>query len=155
MAPAGDTDGKLDARLNFRLTLGAVLTRPQEPLRLWVVVAEAALHKNVGGREIMSIQLRHVADLCRRLPNITVQVLPRGTREHYLLGATVTMYKFKQDIPELASVDTTIGEQFFERDSSVAEAIRKFEDVKRKALDPRTSADLIEEVSKRSANRVI
>ncbi|WP_425577596.1 DUF5753 domain-containing protein [Nocardia callitridis] len=42
-----------------------------------VVVHEAILHTVIGGRRVMSAQLRHLADLSTR-PNITLRVLPFG-----------------------------------------------------------------------------
>jgi transcriptional regulator with XRE-family HTH domain len=149
MAPTGHVSDMLETRLRFRLGLADVLTRDQHPLRLWVVVGEAALHKNIGGKAVMRDQLRHVARLCRDRSNVTVQVMPLNVREHYLIGATVTIYTFDRAIPEIASADTTIGEQFFERDSSVAEAIGKFDDVRVKALDPLTSIDMLEDLSRK------
>jgi len=147
MAPTGHTSDLLETRLRFRLDLAEVLTRDEQPLQLWVVVGEAALRKNIGGAAVMRSQLRHVVQVCRNRPNVTVQVLPFNTREHELIGTTVTIYRFEIKIPEIASVDTTIGEQFFERDSSVAEAIGKFDDVRLKAFDPLTSVDMMEDLA--------
>ncbi|MGH3621419.1 MAG: helix-turn-helix domain-containing protein [Sciscionella sp.] len=147
MAPDGHLTDILETRLRFRLELGEVLTRSAQPLRLWAVVGETALRKNVGGATVMREQLRHVAGLCRNLPNLTVQVLPLTTREHYFTGATVSIYTFDATIPPIASVDTTIGEYFFERDSAVAEAIGKFDDVRTKAYDPLTSVDMMENIA--------
>jgi transcriptional regulator with XRE-family HTH domain len=148
MAPSGHTNDLLETRLRFRLELGEVLTRDERPLQLWAVIGEAALHKNIGGKEIMRQQLRHILNLCRERPNVTVQVLPFNAREHELIGATITIYKFDRAIPEIASADTTIGEQFFDRDSAVAEAIMKFDDVRLKARDPLTSLDMMEDISR-------
>ncbi|MGX7827701.1 helix-turn-helix domain-containing protein [Actinokineospora sp. 24-640] len=150
MAPTGHTDDVLETRLKFRLSLASTLTRDDPPpLRLSVVVGEAALRKNIGGPTVMRRQLRHVATLCRTHPNITIQVLPFQAREHELIGATLTIYTFDSAIPEIASADTTIGEQFFDRDAAVVEAITKFDDVRMKALDPLTSVDMLEELTGR------
>lgn len=152
MAPTGHSTDITETRVQFRLGLSEVLTRDDPPpLRLSVIVGEAALRKNIGGPSVMQKQLRHVAALCRSQPNITVQVLPFQSREHYLLGATVTIYSFEAAIPDIASVDTTttMGEQFFDRDSSVADAISQFDDVRMKALDPLTSVDMLEELTER------
>ena len=148
MSPTGHTDNILETRLRFRLGLADALTREQDPLEFSVVIGEAALHKNIGGMEVMRNQLRHVAQVCRECPNVTVQVLPLNTREHELIGATVTIYRFDGRLPEIASVHTAIGEQFFDRDSAVTEAIGKFDDVRSKALDPLTSVDMVEEFSR-------
>ena len=147
MAPTGHTTKVLETRLRFRLGLADVLTRAEDPLGLWAVVGEATLRKNIGGKEVMRRQLQHVVGLCRDRPNVTVQVLPLGTREHYLIGTSVTIYKFDDRIAEITSVDTTIGEHFFDRDSAVAESITKFDDVRLKALDPLTSLDMMDELS--------
>jgi transcriptional regulator with XRE-family HTH domain len=148
MAPTGHLDHILETRLRYRLGLAEVLTRDEQPLRLWAVVGEAALRKNFGGRDVMRCQLQHVAELCRTRPNVTVQVMPLNAREHYFVGATVTIYNFGSKMPEIASVDTTLGDQFFERDSAVSEAITKFDDVRYKALDPLTSIDMMDELSR-------
>lgn len=147
MAPTGHITDILETRLRFRLSLGEVLLRGEQPLELWVVIGEAALRKNIGGKDVMRSQLRHVARLGREHPNVTIQVLPLNTREHELIGATVTIYRFDGSIAEIASVDTTIGEQFFDRDSAVTEAIGKFDDVRFKALDPLTSLDMMEDLA--------
>ncbi|MET0132833.1 MAG: helix-turn-helix transcriptional regulator [Kibdelosporangium sp.] len=147
MAPTGHMSRVMENRLRFRLQLSEALTREEHPLELWAVVGEAALRKNIGGKEVMRRQLRHVVQICRAQPNITVQVLPLNTREHYLIGATVTIYTLGDSIPEIVSVDTTLGDQFFERDSAVSEAIHNFDDVRLKALDPLTSVDMMEEIS--------
>jgi transcriptional regulator with XRE-family HTH domain len=146
MAPTGHTTKVLETRLRFRLTLGQVLTREEEPLHLWAVIGEAALRKNFGGQEVMREQLRHVVRLCRERPNVSIQVLPFSAREHYFAGASVTIYAFDGPIPEAVSVDTTLGDQFFESGKAVSEAITKFDDVRLKALDPLTSLDMMEEV---------
>lgn len=147
LAPTGHLTDVLETRLRFRLDQAEVLTREPDPLQLWAVVGEAALRKNIGGAEVMRGQLRHTLRLCRELPNVTVQVLPLGTREHYLIGATVSIYRLDEGIPPIASVDTTLGDQFFERDAAVSEAIAKFDDVRTKALDPLTSVDMMEELA--------
>ncbi|MPZ84746.1 MAG: helix-turn-helix domain-containing protein [Actinophytocola sp.] len=149
MAPTGHIDHVLETRLRYRLDLADALSREPQPLEFWAVVGEAALRKNFGGQAVMSRQLRHVAELCRARPNVTVQVMPLNAREHEFVGATVTIYDFGGAMPEIASVDTTLGDQFFERDSAVAEAIAKFDDVRLKALDPLTSIDMMEDLSRR------
>ncbi|MDV6014223.1 helix-turn-helix transcriptional regulator [Haloechinothrix sp. LS1_15] len=147
MAPSGHVTGVLENRLRFRLDQAEVLTREPDPLQLWAVVGEAALRKNIGGAEVMRAQLRHVVRLCRELPNVTVQVLPLGAREHYLIGATVSIYRLDEGLPRIASVDTTLGDQFFERDSAVSDAVANFDDVRTKALDPLTSVDMMGELA--------
>jgi hypothetical protein len=46
------------------------------PLRLWAIVDEAALHRPVGGHQVMAAQLDHLAESATELPHVTLQVIP-------------------------------------------------------------------------------
>ena len=46
---------------------------------------------------------------------MTVQVIPFNARDHYLIGATVTIYKFDRAIPEIASADTGPNPEFADK----------------------------------------
>ncbi|MFG2667898.1 helix-turn-helix domain-containing protein [Streptomyces sp. NPDC048387] len=59
---------------------------PARPFRLWAVLDESALRREVGGREVMREQLEHLNTLGAQ-PHITVQVLPHAAGAHAgLLG---------------------------------------------------------------------
>jgi Domain of unknown function (DUF5753) len=68
MEPTGHADELLETRLRFRMGLAEVLTREPEPLQLWVVVGEAARHKNIGGKAVRRQQLRHVVQIAATVP---------------------------------------------------------------------------------------
>jgi transcriptional regulator with XRE-family HTH domain len=70
------TDERIAEMIHVRTERQKALTRQDGPLTLWVVMDEAALRRTVGTPEIMHDQLGHIADLARRLQNVTVQVLP-------------------------------------------------------------------------------
>ncbi|CAM5314413.1 hypothetical protein TPAU25S_00945 [Tsukamurella paurometabola] len=70
-----------DRRVEVRLRRQSRITADTEPLRLWVVLDEASLHRVVGSRQVMREQLEHVMELSQ-LPHITVQVLPFEVGAH-------------------------------------------------------------------------
>lgn len=61
--------------------------------------------------------------------------------------ASLTIYHFDGTIAPIASVDSTVGEHFFDRDATVDEARGKFDDLRTKALDPLTSVDMTEDAA--------
>ena len=62
-------------RVEMRVRRQILLTKKSEPLRIDVILDESALHRVIGSRRTMEVQLRHLADMGTR-PNIAVRVLP-------------------------------------------------------------------------------
>jgi hypothetical protein len=60
------------------------LSRPQPPA-VTVVMAEAVLHRGVGGSAVMYEQLTHLADESRQ-PKVMIQVIPAEVSAHAGLG---------------------------------------------------------------------
>ncbi|MFE0654208.1 DUF5753 domain-containing protein, partial [Streptomyces sp. NPDC059534] len=58
----------------------AVLTKA-EPLHLWVVLDQAVLQREVGGRQVMAAQIDHLIEQAQR-PNIDIQILPWSAGAH-------------------------------------------------------------------------
>jgi transcriptional regulator with XRE-family HTH domain len=65
----------------------------EEPPRLWIVLDEAALHRLVGGREVMREQL-HRLDEVARLPFVTLQIMPYMAGEHAGMNGAFTILSF-------------------------------------------------------------
>lgn len=73
------SDEPLDARLAERMKRKEVLSRPHAPV-VNVIISEAALHRCVGGPEIMREQLLYLADI--PYPKVTIQVIPAEIAAH-------------------------------------------------------------------------
>jgi len=69
---------QIELQIEAKLTRQRILTRDQPP-RFSVVLDEAALHRMVGGRQVMATQLAKILDVAAR-PSVTVQVLPYECR---------------------------------------------------------------------------
>ncbi|MFE5661412.1 DUF5753 domain-containing protein [Streptomyces sp. NPDC056517] len=70
----------LDEMVAARIERQRILERDRPPV-LWVVLDEAVLHREVGGREVMQMQLAHLLSFARA-PWVQVQVLPFKAGEH-------------------------------------------------------------------------
>lgn len=75
-----------------RMGRQAVLTK-DPPLRLWAIVDEAALHRPVGGRDVMKAQLGRLAEAVG-LPQVTVQALPYDVGGHPGMAGSFVILRF-------------------------------------------------------------
>lgn len=72
----GDLDAEQKARLRVRMERQKALSRSAPaPLKVWMVLGEAALRQQVGGPVVLREQLLHLIEM-GQLPNVTLQVLP-------------------------------------------------------------------------------
>ncbi|MFH8471357.1 helix-turn-helix domain-containing protein [Streptomyces sp. NPDC018000] len=72
----GTLDESQETKLRVRLERQKALTRSDPaPLKVWMVLGEAALRQQVGGVGVLREQLLHLVEVAQ-LPNVTLQVLP-------------------------------------------------------------------------------
>ncbi|MFB7498136.1 helix-turn-helix domain-containing protein [Streptomyces sp. NPDC056161] len=74
-----------------------LLDHPTRPV-LWVVLDEAALRRETGGRTVMAEALRHVASLSRR-SRVIVQVLPSSAGAHAAMQGALKLMDFEDAAP--------------------------------------------------------
>ncbi|MFC9387363.1 helix-turn-helix domain-containing protein [Streptomyces venezuelae] len=93
----------LDEMVAARVERQRILERDRPPV-LWVVLDEAVLHREVGGREVMQAQLAHLLSLTRA-PWVQVQVLPFEAGEHAGSMGSFTVLRF-DDNPDILYAPT-------------------------------------------------
>lgn len=72
----GPLDDVQKAKVRVRMERQKALTRTDPtPLKVWMILGEAALRQQVGGPGVLREQLLHLVELAQ-LPNVTLQVLP-------------------------------------------------------------------------------
>ena len=67
--------GVFERRVAVRMIRQQVLITRDPPLELSAVIDESVLLRKVGSQEVMSAQLRHLAEIAQ-LPNVDLRVLP-------------------------------------------------------------------------------
>ena len=65
--------------------------------KVWVVLDEAALRRQVGGPEVMRIQLEHLREI-GSLRNVSLQVIPFGGGAHPAMGRPFVILSFGEDL---------------------------------------------------------
>lgn len=86
---------EIDDRVNVRISRQKLLTK-ENPVSLWAVIDEAALHRPFGGRKVMRAQLEALIEFSQ-LPNVKIQIMPFSSGEHSGAGGAFTWLRFADD----------------------------------------------------------
>lgn len=70
-----DSAEDIERRVALRMKRTSIVTRRTDPVRLELLLHESALHRVVGGPEVMADQLHHLAEVGKR-PNISLRIHP-------------------------------------------------------------------------------
>jgi hypothetical protein len=137
------TDDEVDAQVGARLQRQEILRR-RDPLLLWAVLDEWALHRPVGGPDVMKAQFMHLIEMAE-WPKIKVLVVPASAGAHVGVGGPFAIAEFR-DAPEVAYLDTAAKGQISDHPEVVKACAQVFDTLRAEALPPRASLDLITEV---------
>ena len=132
---------QIELQIEAKLTRQRILTR-ENPPRFSVVLDEAALHRVIGGRQVMAAQLAKILDMAA-LPNVTVQVLPYEVGAHPAVESNFTILQLPVPTPGVVFVEGLIGSTYLERDDDLIRYQMIFRKLESIALSPQGSLDVI------------
>ncbi|MEV6959340.1 helix-turn-helix transcriptional regulator [Streptomyces sp. NPDC051207] len=145
------SDAEIDKRVQVRLRRQDRITAQKDPLRLWVVLDEAALHRVVGSRQVMREQLERVAEMSQ-LPHITVQVLPFEVGAHPGLNGQYSILEFADAADSsVVYIEGVTSDLYLEKASDVQKYTVMYEHLRAQALNVEESLRRIENVAKEYA----
>ncbi|MEE4493868.1 helix-turn-helix domain-containing protein [Streptomyces sp. BE230] len=134
----------IDDLVAARLERARLLADPTQPM-LWAVLDEAVLRRTVGGPEVMSGALHHVAALVQQ-HRIIVQVLPFSAGGHAAMGGGLKLMAFP-DAPPLAYLDGLGAGQLLDDPGTVSKYELTYDLVVASAISRAASLALIESVA--------
>ncbi|WP_030291488.1 helix-turn-helix domain-containing protein [Streptomyces katrae] len=137
------TEGDLDAKVAARMERQRILDRENPPL-MWVVMSEAVLHQEIGGREVMWNQLAHLLAL-RRREWVQVQILPFETGAHAGLPGSFTLLRFEDD-PDLVYTEDFVQGHMTANPRALREGSLRYDHLQAAALSVEDSAARIARV---------
>ncbi len=143
-----DTDSEQAAqRATARIARQTVLERSRPP-RVWALIDEGALYREVAAPKVMADQMVRLAELARR-PNITVQLIPRKGAHVGLSGAFAVA-----QTPEttVAYLDHQADAMTTDSPATVALLCSRFDSLRTEAFRGSESLALIEEAADRWAS---
>lgn len=111
------------------------------------VLNEAALWREVGGRDTMREQLRHLVEMSRT-PGTTVQVLPFAAGPHPGMHGAFTVLGFPEaGDRDMVYIEYRQGSLFLEKQADKDAYVRLFDHLRATALGPEESRALITRVA--------
>ncbi|RCV53242.1 helix-turn-helix domain-containing protein [Marinitenerispora sediminis] len=129
-------------RINARRERQASVLDRDLPPRLWVILDEAALRREVGGREIMEAQIRHLLELGHR-PNINIQVLPFDIGAHAASGFQFTILQFS-DVDSVVYIEGDQDGLYLEEESKIRRYTLIFDRLQASAMSVEKSTGFLE-----------
>jgi hypothetical protein len=106
-------DDDIDRRVDLRATRQQILAHPDT--RLWAVIDEAALRREIGGRRVMQAQLGHLLEL-QSDPNITIQIMPFGFGGHVAQVGAFSVLRFAElDLPDVVYLEHLTGALYLDK----------------------------------------
>lgn len=134
-----DADDAVRRSVALRMARQERLTSDEHPLRLSLVIDESALMRPLGGPDVLTAQLVHLAEVAT-LPNVEIRVLPLG-RPHQGLEGAFTIMRFPRalDEPDIVYHQYPFNEQFLDRPEQVAQFHHLFRGLRKEALSPEDS----------------
>ncbi|OKK19369.1 XRE family transcriptional regulator [Streptomyces sp. CB00455] len=133
----------LDAKVAARMERQRILDREQPPPS-WVVLSEAAIRQEIGGREVMRDQLAHLLAM-RGREWVQVQILPFGAGAHAGLMGSFNLLRFEGN-PDVVYTEDFIQGHMTANPQAVREGSLRYDHLQAAALSVEDSAALIARV---------
>ncbi|MQS98649.1 helix-turn-helix domain-containing protein [Streptomyces jumonjinensis] len=139
----------IEKRVSVRLRRQDRVKADGQPLRLWAVIDEAALHRVVGGKNLMREQLEYLIELSQ-LPHVTVQVLPFDMGAHPGINGQYAILEFP-DATDSSGVyiEGVTSDLYLEKANDVHKYSVMYEHLRAQALNVDQTRSFIENIVKR------
>jgi transcriptional regulator with XRE-family HTH domain len=137
--PSGD---ELERRITVRMTRQEQLSGDDAP-KIWIVLNEAALRRQVGGRAAMHEQLRHLIDVSQS-NKVILQVLTYAAGAHPAMDGAFEILRFPDAAdPDVVYLQYRRGSIYLEDSADVEAYAELFDHLRARALGPDESRALI------------
>lgn len=147
IAANGHQGDELERRIRIRISRQALLREPAAP-KVHALLDEGALHRKVGGVEIMREQLTHLAELSA-LPHVTLQVLAFDSGAlSAAIGEGFVILGLDPD-PPLVYLESYKIAHYIEDEPHTRRFEEAFEALAGNALTPAASTEMLREAAAR------
>jgi transcriptional regulator with XRE-family HTH domain len=141
----------VEKRVQVRLRRQERIIAPENPLRLWTVMDEAALRRLVGNRSLMRDQLEHLVEQSQ-LPHVTVQVIPFEMGAHPGLNGQYAILEFPDAADSsVVYIEGVTSDLYLEKANDVQKYSVMYEHLRAQALNPDQSRQFIADIAKEYA----
>ncbi|AZS86677.1 helix-turn-helix domain-containing protein [Streptomyces griseoviridis] len=138
----------VEKRVQVRMRRQERITAVDNPLRLWTVMDEAALHRKVGNNALMRAQLDLLVEHSQ-LPHVTVQVIPFDMGAHPGLNGQYAILEFPDAADSnVVYIEGVTSDLYLEKANDVQKYSVMYEHLRAQALNPDQSRQYIADVAK-------
>jgi transcriptional regulator with XRE-family HTH domain len=142
---------EIEKRVQVRMRRQERITAENNPLRLWVVLDEAALRRVVGSKLVMREQLEHLIEMSQ-LPHVTVQVLPFEVGAHPGLNGQYAILEFTDAADSsVVYLEGVTSDLYLEKAQDVQKYAVMYEHLRAQSLNVEQSRQYIAKVAKQYA----
>lgn len=145
------TDDEIHTKVELRMTRQRILNREEGAPQLWSVLDECALHRLIGGPDVMWAQLDHLSKMTERT-NIEIQVLPNSVGAHAGIEGPFAILDYPAEFegdPGTVYVETRVRGIYHEDPAEVTDFRRVFERLQLQALRPDESREALAKIKTR------
>ncbi|MFI8398665.1 MULTISPECIES: Scr1 family TA system antitoxin-like transcriptional regulator [unclassified Streptomyces] len=137
------TEGDLDAKVAARIDRQRILERETPPL-MWVVLTEAVLRQEIGGKQVMREQLAHLLRM-QEHDWVKIQILPFVAGAHAGLLGEFNLLRFDDD-PDIVYTEDFVQGHMTADQAAFREGSLRYDHLQAAALSVEDSAALIARV---------
>ncbi|MEU3791904.1 helix-turn-helix domain-containing protein [Streptomyces fructofermentans] len=138
----------IDKRVQVRLRRQERISDPENPLRLWAVLDEAALRRTVGNKQVMIEQLEHLVEMSH-VPHVTVQVIPFSMGAHPGVSGQYAILEFPDAADSsVVYIEGVTSDLYLEKANDVQKYSVMYEHLRAQALNADQSREFIADVAK-------
>jgi transcriptional regulator with XRE-family HTH domain len=140
---------EIEKRVQVRMRRQERISAPENPLRLWTVMDEAALCRIVGDKSLMRDQLDHLVEQSR-LPHVTVQVIPFDMGAHPGLNGQYAILEFPDAADSsVVYIEGVTSDLYLEKPNDVQKYSVMYEHLRAQALNVDQSRQFIADIAKK------
>ncbi|MFF6985220.1 Scr1 family TA system antitoxin-like transcriptional regulator [Streptomyces sp. NPDC010273] len=138
----------VEKRVQVRLRRQERIAAAENPLRLWAVLDEAALRREVGNKQVMIGQLDALIEMSQ-LPHVTVQVIPFAMGAHPGVSGQYAILEFPDAADSsVVYIEGVTSDLYLEKAQDVQKYSVMYEHLRAQALNADQSREFISDVAK-------
>ncbi|MER6343533.1 helix-turn-helix domain-containing protein [Streptomyces sp. NPDC001595] len=147
------TPTDIDKRVQVRLRRQERIAADENPLRLWAVLDEAAVRREVGSKQVMIEQLEYLLEMSQ-LPHVTVQLIPFSMGAHPGVSGQYAILEFPDAADSsVVYIEGVTSDLYLEKAQDVQKYSVMYEHLRAQALNVEQTREFIGEVVKDYAGR--
>lgn len=142
------TPADIDKRVQVRLRRQERIAAAETPLRLWAVLDEAAVRREVGNKQVMIDQLEHLLEMSQ-LPHVTVQLIPFQMGAHPGVSGQYAILEFPDAADSsVVYIEGVTSDLYLEKPLDVQKYSVMYEHLRAQALNVDQTREFLSDVAK-------